>query len=78
MAPSSRAAVSALVLPALVLALSPTPTPLYGINAQPEIFSGILIGGILLFFTAIGLSCVASIATPSVLHSTPLPAGKEY
>ena len=55
MAPSSRAAVSALVLPALVLALSPTPTPLYGINAQPEIFSGILIGGILLFFTAIGL-----------------------
>ena len=48
------------------------------ITMTPGILTGLLIGLMLLFFVAVGLSCVASVATPDQLMSTTLPAGKEY
>lgn len=48
------------------------------INMTPGILTGLLVGLLLLFFTLVGLSCVASVRVPDVLHSTTLPAGKEY
>ncbi len=44
----------------------------------PDILEGLLVGLLLIFFVAVGLYCTMSINTPDVLHSTTLPAGKEY
>lgn len=49
-----------------------------GIVMTPGILTGLLVGLLLLFFTLVGLSCVASVRVPDVLHSTTLMAGKEY
>jgi hypothetical protein len=49
-----------------------------GINITPEVTAGLLIGLVMVFFVLLGLSCIMSINTPDVLHSTALPAGKEY
>lgn len=49
-----------------------------GILMTPAVAEGLLIGALLIFFALLGLSCVMSIATPDVLHSFHLPAGKEY
>jgi hypothetical protein len=52
-----------------------TPSPIYML---PEITTGLLVGLMMLGFTGVGLSCVMGIRTPEVMHSTVLPAGKEY
>jgi hypothetical protein len=61
------------------LQASPTPTatpaPIYML---PEITTGLLIGLLMIGFTGVGLSCVMGIKTPDIMHSTVLPAGKEY
>ncbi len=49
-----------------------------GIMMVPEVMEGLLIGLVLIFFTLVGLTCVMGIQSPDVLHSTTLPAGKEY
>jgi hypothetical protein len=48
------------------------------ITMNPPILVGLLLGLLLIFFVLVGLSCVASIPTPDVMHTTTLPAGKEY
>lgn len=63
------------------LASSATPlvyTAAGPITMTPGILTGLLLAVFLIFFTCIGVSCVASVRTPDVLHSTPLMAGKEY
>lgn len=51
----------------------------YGnIAMQPEIVAGLLVGGFLLFVVWVGISCTLSVRAPDVMHSTTLPAGKEY
>lgn len=57
--------------------LAGTATRVY-ITMNPPILVGLLLGLLLIFFVLVGLSCVASIPTPDVMHSTTLPAGKEY
>lgn len=49
-----------------------------GIYMMPSIVEGLLVGLLLLFFVFVGLYCIFQIRTPDVLHSTALPAGKEY
>ena len=49
-----------------------------GIYMVPQVFEGLIVGLALIFFLGIGLSCVFSIQSPDILHSTTLPAGKEY
>jgi len=44
----------------------------------PAIMEGLLIGFFLLFFVFVGICCTLGINSPDVLHSTTLPAGKEY
>ncbi len=44
----------------------------------PDIMEGLLIGFLFIFFVAVGLCCTMGINSPDVLHSTTLPAGKEY
>lgn len=51
----------------------------YGnIAMQPEIVAGLLVGALLLFVVWVGISCTLSVRAPDVMHSTTLPAGKEY
>ncbi len=49
-----------------------------GINMGPQIFEGLSVGALLLLITFVGVYCVTTVATPDVLHTDPLPAGKEY
>ena len=61
--------------------LQPSPTALPStlpIRMVPQILEGIVIGIMFFALAALGVSCVMSIATPDVLHSFHLPAGKEY
>ncbi len=44
----------------------------------PDIIEGLLVSFLMIFFVAIGLFCTANIPAPDTLHSTTLPAGKEY
>jgi hypothetical protein len=48
------------------------------ITMVPAVLEGLLASLLLIFFAILGLSCVLSIQTPSILHSVALPAGKEF
>lgn len=57
----------------------PSTAVVYGnIAMQPEIITGLIVGGFLLFVVWVGISCTMSVRGPDILHSTTLPAGKEY
>ena len=58
--------------------ITPTPIAVPQINVTPEIITGLLVSLLLIFFTSVGLTCVMSVKTPDVMHSTTLPAGREY
>ena len=49
-----------------------------GINMGPQILEGLSVGALLLLITFVGVYCVTTVATPDVLHTEALPAGKEY
>ena len=49
-----------------------------GINMGPQILEGLSVSALLLLITLVGVFCVTTVATPDVLHTDPLPAGKEY
>ncbi len=49
-----------------------------GINMGPQILEGLSVGALLLLITFVGVYCITTVATPDVLHTDPLPAGKEY
>ena len=73
----------ALLCAGLASAGSPAPAPAAAAAATsvymlPEIFEGLFLAFFLVFFTLVGLCCILGIQTPDVLHSTTLPAGKEY
>ena len=55
-----------------------TPTPNTTIYMLPEVFEGLLVAAALIFFALLGICCVLGIQSPDVLHSTTLPAGKEF
>ena len=53
-------------------------TAALGINMGPQILEGLIVGALLLVITLVGISCITTVATPDVLHSESMPAGKEY
>jgi ABC-type nickel/cobalt efflux system permease component RcnA len=55
-----------------------TTTATYGVRIVPEVITGLLLGLFMLFVVIIGLQCTMAINIPDVMHSTTLPAGKEY
>lgn len=57
---------------------SAAPATTLPIRMVPQILEGIVIGILFFALAALGVSCVTSIATPDVLHSFHLSAGKEY
>ena len=75
----------ALALAAAALLASPalagpaaTPAPATAILMLPEVAEGLVVSFFLLGFAFLGVFCVLGIQSPDVLHSTHLPAGKEY
>jgi hypothetical protein len=48
------------------------------IQMLPEIVAGLLVGLLLLAITWFGVCCTLQVRTPDIMHSTTLPAGKEY
>jgi hypothetical protein len=48
------------------------------VRVTPEIVVGLLVGFALLFVAIVGLQCTMAIRAPDIMHSVPLPAGKEY
>jgi hypothetical protein len=53
-------------------------TAALGVNMGPQILEGLIVGALLLVITLVGISCITTVATPDVLHSESMPAGKEY
>lgn len=64
--------------PSPKVSVAPAPVTMSGIRIIPEMATGLIIGGFLLFVVWIGVSCVSTVKTPDILHSTTLMAGKEY
>lgn len=73
----ARSGPAAAIQPRLLQATTTTATT-SPIMITPEVVQGLIVGFILLFITIVGLQCTMNIRTPDVMHSTTLPAGKEY
>ncbi len=69
----SRGLGATLVLPRL-----PSGNATLGVNMAPAILEGLSVGLLLLLITLVGLYCITTVAVPDVLHTDPMPAGKEY
>jgi hypothetical protein len=83
MTPLARFSALALLALALLAAPAlagpvPTPAPATAILMLPEVAEGLIVSFFLLGFALLGVFCVLGIQTPDVMHSTHLPAGKEY